>query len=237
MIQGIDTIEFTLLCCIQIFTIGISLIIFINSFRRYLSINPSELLLRKSVKYFTLIFVTVTVAGIFSLFSNFFYIFTHDGIIAGYIYAVVTSVIILNVFCAWQFITYLILPERRITKYPIGIYCIIGMILIWFFAPTVTNVLYTPNLKNNFLYVYLWSIFTFVWSVFAYEFIRYSMKVSEKKEKYRFRCIGASGIFAVLMFPMAFFGQIFSWLIILNSIVALYLGYNFPKFFQRILKV
>jgi hypothetical protein len=106
--------------------------------------------LRKSIKYFSFIFLTITVAGIFSMITNFYYLSTKNGFLAGYIYACVTTNILGNVFCAWQFITYLIHPERRNIKYIVGIYCLIGIILIWVFAPTVTNVLYTPNLQYDF---------------------------------------------------------------------------------------
>jgi hypothetical protein len=237
MINGLISAEFILLCNVILICSTFSTVIFIRSFKHYLRTDPGEQMLRKSIKYFTLIFVTIDVAGVFSLISNIYFLATLDGVVAGYIYAVVTSIIMLNVFCAWQFITYLLHPDRRPTKYLVGIYCIIGMVLIWFFTPTVTSVLHTPNLKHSFLYLYLWIGFAFVWSILFYEFFKSSRAATERRDKYRFFCIGLSGVFAFLMFPVGVLSTLLSWLIILTSTVLLYLGYYFPNFFQQILKL
>jgi len=237
MNEPIYSAEFILLCIIQMVTIGFSVISFIHSFKQYLRIDPSEVILRKSVKYFTFIFITICCAALFSLACNFFYLVTSNGIIAGYLYAAATTMILVNVFCAWQFVTYLIHPERRPTKYIIGSYCLIGIILLWCFAPIVFSGGWVPNSENMGLYVYIWIIFAFVWGVFTIDFIRNSLKSTEKKEKHRFFCMGLSGVFAFLMFPLTPFGQIFPWMMILAGTILLYLGYNFPHFFQRFLKV
>lgn len=229
--------EFIILCIIQMVAIGFSAVIFIHSFKRYLRIDPSEIILRKSVKYFIFIFITISCAGFFSLACNFFYLITSNGVIAGYIYAAATTTILVNVFCAWQFVTYLIHPERRPAKYIIGIYCLIGIILLWFMVPIISSVTSTPDLQNMGIYVYIWIIFAFVWGVFTADFIRDSLKAAEKKDKYRFFCMGLCGIFGFLMFPLAFFGLIFAWIMVLAGTILLYLGYNFPRFFQRLLKV
>ncbi len=236
MNNGMITAEFILLCGIQLFTIAFSTITFVHSFRRYLRTDPSEILLRKSIKYFTFIFLTIVCAGVFSLLTNFYYIATQDGVIAGYIFASVTTTILINVFLAWQFTTYLINPKRRPTKYIIGIYCIVGIILIWLFTPTITEVPPTPNVENRYLYIYLWAIFTFVWSIFTYDFFKSSLNATEKRDKYRFLCLGVSGVLGLLMFPMGMLGQTYSWVVTLCSTILLYLGYYFPKFFQRRLK-
>ena len=230
--------EFIILCIIQMVTMGFSATTTIRSFKQYLRMNPSDIILRKSVKYFTFIFITIFGAAFFSLISNLLYIFTLNGIIAGYLYTAAISMIEINVFCAWQFITYLIHPERRPTKYIIGIFCIIIMILLWFYVPIVSNVIFAPiNLANQELYIYSAGIFAFVWGVFAFDFFRSSVKSTEKREKYRFFCIGLCGIFALLIFPLGIFRQIFSWIMVLVGTILLYLGYNFPHFFQRFLKL
>jgi hypothetical protein len=233
-----DSAEFIALCIIQLVTIGFSVIIFIRSFKRYLGIDRSEKILRKSVKYFTFIFITIFCAAIFSLTSNFIYITTMDGIFAGFFYTAAYSVIIINVFCAWQFITYLIHLERRQTKYVIGLYCIIVMVLLWFYPPTLSSVLIPPMNGNNLgLYSLVAIIFAFVWGVFAFDFFRSSVKSTEKREKYRFFCMGLCGIFAFLMFPLGIFRLIYPWIMILIGVNLLYFGYNFPQFFQRLLKI
>lgn len=224
MSSGNITLEFILLCGIQIFTMGFSAFTFIRGFKQYRHIDRSEIFLRKSVKYFIFIFITILIAGFFTLLSNFYFLITDDGFIAGYIYGAVTTSILLNVFCAWQFLTYLIHPNRRSTKYIIGIYCIIGIILIWIFAPTVTSVLQTPNLKNNFLYIYLWAVFAFVWSIFAYDFLALSRRATKKKDKYRFLYLGLCGVCTLLMFPLGMITTLLSWIIILTAISFLYLG-------------
>jgi len=237
MNQPADSTEFIALCVIQLVTIGFSVITFIRSFRRYLGIDPSEIILRKSVKYFTFIFITIFCAAFFSLTSNFVFTVTSNGFIAGYIYNAATSTILINVFCAWQFVTYLIHLERRQTKYIIGAFCIVGMALHWFYVPTLTSVIFTPvNWENQGLYFYSAAIFAFVWGVFAFDFFRSSVKSTEKREKYRFFCMGLCGIFAFLMFPLGILRQVFPWIVILLGTILLYLGYNFPKFFQRFIK-
>ncbi|MHA1265836.1 MAG: hypothetical protein ACTSRS_11440 [Candidatus Helarchaeota archaeon] len=232
-----ESIEFALLCSIQLFTMAFSSVIISRSYRHYRRTNPSEILLRKSIKYFTFIFVTINFGGIFSIISNFYFLITKDGVGAGYIYAIVSCLILLNVYCGWQFLTYLLHPKRQPTKYFIGIYCILGIIFIWIFTPTVSNVLTTPNLKNDALYIYLWAIFAFVWAVFVYEFLKRSLQATERRDKYRFCCLGLSGIFAFFMFPMGILGTLFSWLFILLGTLFLYLGYYFPKFFQKLLNI
>jgi len=232
-----DSAEFIVLCIIQLVTIAFSVITFIRSFKQYLGIDPSEEILRKSVKYFTLIFITISCAASFTLASNFIFIFTSDGIIAGYIYNAANSTILINVFCAWQFITYLIHIERRQTKYIIGTFCIIGLILYWVYIPTIFSVVLPPlSVENQGIYIYTAVIFAFVWGVFAFDFFRSSVKATEKREKYRFFFIGLSGVFAFLMFPVGF-RLIFPWIVILVGTILLYLGYTFPRFFQRRLKV
>ena len=237
MSQPADSAEFIVLCIIQLVTIGFSVITFIRSFKRYLGIDPSEKILRKSVKYFIFIFITICCAAFFSLASNFVFIITSDGVIAGYLYNAATTAVLINVFCAWQFIIYLIHIERRQTKYIIGTVCSIGLILHWVSVPTVTSVLFPPvNVENQGLFLYSAALFVFVWAVFAFDFFRSSVKSSEKREKYRFFCIGLCGVFASFMFPLGIFRQIFPWMVILVGVALLYLGYNFPRFFQRLLK-
>ncbi|NVM54251.1 MAG: hypothetical protein HWN66_11165 [Candidatus Helarchaeota archaeon] len=239
MNNGMITPEFILLCGIQIATMGFSLITFIHSFKRYLHIDPTEVILRKSVKYLAFLFLTIIFAGIFSMTVNLFYIATGDGVIAGYFYGMVTTTTLVNVFCAWQFVTYLIHPERRNTKYIIALFCTVGMVLVWFSPPTITTWIYSPNIgkESIYIYIYVLIIFIFVYGIYAFDFLKKSIKSPEKKEKYRFLCMGASALFSLLMFPMGFLGIIYSWIVVLVSTILLYLGYNFPKFFQRVLKV
>lgn len=237
MNQPADSVEFIALCIIQLVTIGFSVITFIRSFKRYLGIDRSEKILRKSVKYFTFIFITIFCAAIFSLISNFVYLATLDGILAGYFYTAAYSTIMINIFCAWQFIIYLIHLERRQTKYIIGIYCVIIIVLLWFYPPTISSVLLPPmNPKYLVLFSLVAGLFIFVWSVFAFDFFRSSVRATDRREKYRFFHIGLSGVFASLMFPFGMFRMIFPWIMILIGVILLYVGYNFPPFFQRRLK-
>ncbi len=239
MSNGLITSEFILLCIIQVITIGISLLTLVRSFKRYFNIDRSEIILRKSVKYFTFIFITIVCAGFFSLFVNFFYIYTQNAIISGYLYGTVTTTSVVNIFCAWQFLTYLIHPERRKTKYILGTLCLIGIVIEWFSVPTMDSVLTSPNVQADYLYLYIYllCIFGFVYSIFAYDFFKASYKSPEKKEKIRFLCMGLTGLLILFMYPVGTFGLIYSWSLILSSTILLYLGYNFPKFFQSLLKI
>ncbi|NVM30263.1 MAG: hypothetical protein HWN65_15570 [Candidatus Helarchaeota archaeon] len=237
MSNGLITVEFIFLCSIQIFTIVFSLIVFMSSLKRYLNTDKSEVFLRKSVKYFTFILITIACAGSSALFVNIFFFITSDGIVSGYLYGSVITSMFVNIFCAWQFLNYLIHPERRITKYPIGICVTIGIVLTWFYPGVMTTVFFSPIIETPFIYIYLLGLYVFVYILFAFEFLRHGGKSFEKKEKYRFFCLGVSALLSLFMFLGFFWGLIYAWLFILFSMIFLYLGYNFPKFFQKALKI
>jgi len=231
------TAEFVLLCGIQIFSVIFSLIVFVNGLKRYLNIDKSEVFLRKSVKYFSFILLTIACAAAWALFVNIYFIISSDGLVSGYLYSGVITATFVNIFCAWQFLNYLILPERRGTKYTVGICVIIGIVLVWFYPGFMTTVFFSPQTENIFIYLYLLTLFYFVYIIYTFEFFRHGLKTAAKKEKYRFYCLGVSSLLGLFMFLGIILGLTFGWLIILNSTILLYLGYNFPKFFQKALKV
>ncbi|MFX1295215.1 MAG: hypothetical protein ACFFD2_10240 [Promethearchaeota archaeon] len=237
MSAQVFSIEFIILSSIQTVTVMFSFITFISGLKRYFNTNQSEIFLRKGLKYFSFILLTIAIAGIFAIIVNFFFIFTSNGIISGYLYCIITTSVFINTFCAWQFLNYLIHPKRRNTKYIIGICCTIGIIIIWFYPGIMTNVFHSPFVEKRFIYLYLVCLYFFVYGFFAFEFFKHSYFSSDKKEKYRFFCLGMSALFSILMFLGFFLGLFYTWIIILNSTVLLYLGYNFPKFFQRALKI
>lgn len=237
MTQPVFPAEFVLLCGTQLFTLAFSLIVLVNGIKRYLNTDKSEIFLRKSVKYFSFILLTIACAAGWALFVNIFFFISSDGFISGYLYGGVVTSLFVNIFCAWQFLNYLIHPERRVTKYPVGICITIGIVLIWFYPGFMTSVFYSPIIENIFMYLYLLGLYVFVYGIFSYEFFKHGLNSADRKEKYRFYCLGGSALLSLFMFFGFYWGLIYGWLIILNSTILLYLGYTFPKFFQKAFKV
>ena len=64
------TAEFMLLSGIQIFSVVFSLIVFVNGLKRYWNTDKSEVFLRKSIKYFSFILLTIACAAGWALFVN-----------------------------------------------------------------------------------------------------------------------------------------------------------------------
>ncbi|MHA1129598.1 MAG: hypothetical protein ACTSQQ_02210 [Candidatus Helarchaeota archaeon] len=229
--------QFIILCSIQVITIIFSFRVAFDGIKRYCNSDRTQKFLRKSVKYFIFILITVASAGIFTIISNIFFIGTQDGVIAGYLYSMVVTSILFNVFTAWQFLIYLLHPELRITKYPIGICSIVGIILVWLYPGVTTSVFFSPIIENTFTFLYLFIFYFFVYSVFAFEFYRTAYKSTEFKEKYRYCCIGTGALFSIMIFLGRFLGLIFAWIVVLNSTILLYMGYTFPKFFEKAFQI
>jgi hypothetical protein len=227
------TFQYILLVSIQVVTIIFSLRVALSGLKRYRNTDRGQKFLRKSVKYFSYILVTIATAGICTIISNIYFLATKDGIISGYLYGMVTTSTLVNIFDAWQFQTYLLHPERRIMKYPIGICSIIGIILVWVYPGVTTTVFFSPFIENMFTFLFILVFFVFVYGIFAFEFFRTAHKSTDLKQKYRYYCIGTGGLLSITMFLGFFFGLIVSWVVILNSTILLYVGYNFPKFFQK----
>ena len=99
MIPPAFTLQFIILSSVQLVTMGFSLIILVNGLKRYFSTERSEIILRKSVKYFCFILISIFCAALFSLIVNIYYLFTENGIIAGYLYDGVATSMFANVFC------------------------------------------------------------------------------------------------------------------------------------------
>ncbi|HUY00170.1 MAG TPA: hypothetical protein VMV49_11485 [Candidatus Deferrimicrobium sp.] len=238
MNQQLISTEFIVLCIIQLITLVTSLIILITSFKHYLNIDRSKFLLRKSVKYFTLLFVSIASLCVFSLVLDFYYLATLNSIISGYLFSAIVTTTFANIFCAFQFLVYLLHPERRYLKYPLGIYCLIGIILQWIFPPIFTDIFQFPK-DNTIIFIYLYLIYLYVYIIFAYEFLYHSWKSADRKERNRFLCIGLSAVLFIVLLPVGLLGhgKLIMWLLLLSATSLLYLGYNFPKFFQKFLKV
>ena len=120
------TFPFILLVSIEVVTIIFSLRVALSGINRYRNTDRAQKFLRKSVKYFSYILVTIATAGICTIIAAIYFLATNDGIVSGYLYCMVTTSTLVNIFDAWQFQTYLLHPERRIMKYPIGICSIIS---------------------------------------------------------------------------------------------------------------
>lgn len=236
MFQPSISIEFIFLCSIQIGILVFSFMVFLNGLKRYRSTNISEGFLQKSVKYFIFIVLTILIASAWGLLVNIYFAVTSNGVVAGYLYEGIITCILVNIFCAWQFLNYLFHPERRDTKYIVGVAVILGIIFVWLYPGVIVSPLVSPITDNLITYIYPFLLFVIVYSFVSYEFFKHS-RSPNKKERYGYRFLGGSALLSIFMFFGFFFGLIYAWFITLNSTILLYLGYSLPRAFLRALKI